>query len=372
MSRKIIHIDMDAFFASVEQRDYPELRGKPVIVGGEADKRGVVSTCSYEARKYGIHSAMPTATAKRLCPHGIFVPPRFDTYREISQQIRELMYHYTPLVEPLSLDEAYLDVSDSPHEHGSATRIAERLRQEIHATTQLTASAGVSYCKMLAKIASDLNKPNGIAIILPEQAADFIAQLPIEKFHGIGKATAEKMHALNIKTGADLRQTSPHTLIQHFGKIGAFYYEISNGRDNREVKPSRERKSIGSETTFAHDLENDQDILTALYTRHQEAYAELRKRQLHARTLTIKLKYHDFTQITRSHSVHPYLPDARSALPWIHKLYQQTPRNKPVRLAGISYSHFTHQSHVNLRQQELFSLKYNIERGNDEEVILDK
>lgn len=340
MTRKIIHIDMDAFYASVEQRDFPELRGRPVIVGGEAGKRGVVAACSYEARAYGVRSAMPAAAAKRLCPQAIFLPPRFDAYRTISQQIRAIMQSATPLVEPLSLDEAYLDVTGSTQAQGSATLIAEQLRAEIRSAVGLTASAGVSYCKMLAKIASDLNKPNGIAVILPDEALDFIARLPIEKIHSIGPATAKKMHALGIRTGAQLRAFDRQLLMKHFGKTGAFYHDAAHGIDDRPVVPHRERKSIGSESTFPQDLIHRADILQALYEHSQEVFAEMAKRRLEARTLTIKLKYADFSQITRSHSVTPCYPNAEIAERWIKRLLDTVPEGQAVRLAGVSCSGF--------------------------------
>lgn len=355
MNRKIIHIDMDAFYASVEQRDNPKLRGKPVIVGGRSESRGVVATCSYEARQYGIRSAMPTSKALRLCPHAILISPRFETYRAISGQIRTLMLAITPLVEPLSLDEAYLDVTNNQHERGSAIRIAERLRQEIYSATELTASAGVSYNKMLAKIASDLNKPNGLSVILPEQGADFIATLPIEKIHGIGKATTTKMHQMRIKTGADLKAAGEALLIRHFGKMGFFYYQIACGNDPREVKPQRERKSIGVEKTFAQDLTHPDNILAALYEKNHEAFSLLREKQQHAKTLTIKLKYSDFSQITRSHSINPYFMTAENADYWIAELYRQIPTNQGVRLVGVSYSNFTERSNAP-QQMSLFHI----------------
>src|SRR5262245_17627225 len=240
--RKIIHIDMDAFFASVEQRDNPALRGKPVAVGHGA-KRGVVAAASYEARKFGVRSAMPSTTALRKCPQLIFAPPRFDVYRAVSQQIREIFHDYTPLVEPLSLDEAYLDVTENLRGLPTAYATAKEIRKRIFEATGLTASAGVSYNKFLAKQASDQKKPNGQFAILPEEGADFVAKLPVAKFHGIGPKTAERMKALNILTGADLRACSMAFLHQHFGKSGAWYYHISRGEDDREVEPNRERKS---------------------------------------------------------------------------------------------------------------------------------
>lgn len=341
--RKIIHIDMDAFYAAIEQRDFPELRGKPVVVGGSPQSRGVVATCSYEARAFGIRSAMPTAQAYRLCPQAIFVPPRFEVYRAVSQQIRRLFLHITPLVEPLSLDEAYLDVSHCRFLQGSASRIAAYLRQEIFTHTQLTASAGVSYNKMLAKIASDLNKPNGMAVILPEDGAAFAAALPVEKFHGIGKITAATMKSLGIYTGADMLAAGEKKLVQHFGKSGIFYHQIAGGNDPRPVQASRERKSIGAETTFAHDLFDRSDILTALSARNREAFAQLEAKNLCARRLSIKLKFSDFTQITRSITISPYFFSAEDAWRNIERLYAQCPQEKAVRLAGVSFAGLIHK-----------------------------
>jgi DNA polymerase-4 len=251
--RKIIHIDMDAFFASVEQRDNPGLRGKPVAVGGGGD-RGVVAAASYEARRFGVRSAMASAKARRLCPELIFVPHRFDIYRSVSRQIREIFARYTPIIQPLSLDEAYLDVTENLMALPSATAIAEQIRSAIRAETGLTASAGVSYNKFLAKIASDQNKPDGICVIPPRHGAAFVAALPVQKFHGVGPATAAKMHRLGLHTGADIRAQSPSFLEQHFGKAGRYYYWVSRGIDDRPVNPHQERKSIGSETTFFPDL----------------------------------------------------------------------------------------------------------------------
>lgn len=349
-ARKIIHIDMDAFYASVELREQPHLRGKPLVVAWEGG-RSVVCAASYEARRFGLHSAMPAATARRLCPQAVFVPPRFHLYREVSQQIHAVFRQHTDLVEPLSLDEAYLDVSDSPHERGSATRIAERLRAEIRAATGLTASAGVSYNKMLAKIASDLNKPDGLAVITPAEGPAFAASLPIERFHGIGKATAAHMHALGIKTGADLLRFSAESLRQAFGKHGDFYYHMARGIDLRPVEPTRERKSIGSETTFIHDLEGIPALYQALLAQNQDAFADVQKRHLHPHTLTIKLKYHDFSQITRSRSVSTPFTRENDAHYWIARLLHDIAPTKPVRLVGVTYSGL--QEAVETRQAAL-------------------
>ena len=336
--RKIIHIDMDAFFASVEQRDNPNLQGKPLVVGGDPNGRGVVAAASYEIRKFGVHSAMSCYRARQLCPQAIFVKPRFEVYREISEQIRAIMHQYTPLVEPLSLDEAYLDVTDSPYEKNSATLIANRIRQQILRQTQLTASAGVSYNKMLAKIASDLNKPNGIAVITPEQGLDFIANLPVKKFHGIGKATVKMLHDMGIFTGLDLRNTPADVLKQRFGKRGDFFHQIAHGIDNREVKAERNHKSVGSETTFVHNTMDDKVIVAALYRENSQAFKDLQKKQRKARTITIKIKYSDFSVITRSHSISSHFEQESDAHYWIQWLYDHTPKLLPVRLVGVTYS----------------------------------
>ena len=260
--RKIIHVDMDAFYASVEQRDNPELRGKPVAVGGQV--RGVVTAASYEARQYGVRSAMPSVTAKRRCPDLIFVKPRFDAYREVSHQIRAIFLEYTPLVEPLSLDEAYLDVTEDLKGIGIATQIAEEIRARIKAETGLTASAGVSYNKFLAKLASDQNKPDGLCVITPAKGEAFVATLPVKRFHGIGPKTAEKMARLGIETGADLRAQSLAFLQHNFGSSGDYYYNLARGICHRQVKPNRPWKSIGAEDTFFEDLTDEAPMVAEL------------------------------------------------------------------------------------------------------------
>lgn len=349
--RKIIHIDMDAFFASVEQRDNPALRGKPVIVGGAPDSRGVVAAASYEARPYGVRSAMPCHQAYRLCPQAIFVPPRFAVYQEVSQQIRALMLDITPLVEPLSLDEAYLDVSEASR-HSSATALAEQLRADIRRATGLTASAGVSYNKMLAKIASDLNKPDGIAVITPAQALNFLASLPVERIHGIGKATLARLHELGIRVGADLQNAPRELLIERFGKRGEYFHAIARGIDDRPVSPIRERKSVGSETTFARDSADPAFLREQLRMQSADAFAVLRRKQLCARTLTIKIKYADFSQITRSHTVSRPFRREKEAHYWLDRLFASAPRGA-VRLVGVSYS--TLEDANRLVQPELFT-----------------
>lgn len=349
--RKIIHIDMDAFFASVEQRDHPHWRGKPVVVGGAPDSRGVVAAASYEARAYGIRSAMPCHQAYRLCPHAVFVAPRFDAYHAVSLQIREIFFNITPLVEPLSLDEAYLDVTRESA-GTSATAIAENIRAAIFAQTALTASAGVSFNKMLAKIASDLHKPNGMAVITPAQAPGFLSNLPVEKFHGIGKATLAVLHDMGIRTGADLQRTPPETLTARFGKRGAFFHAMAHGRDERQVTPSRERKSVGSETTFARDSRDTAYLREQLRVQNAHAFALLKRKNLTARTLTVKIKYADFTQITRSHTASRPFCREKDAHGLLDRLLAATPAGA-VRLVGVSYSALESASRI--IQPDLFA-----------------
>ena len=293
--RKIIHIDMDAFFAAVEQRDNPALRNIPIAVGHDSP-RGVVATASYEARPYGVHSALPVVLAKRLCPTLVIVEPRFDAYKAVSEQIRSVFAEYTSLVEPLSLDEAFLDVSHHP----SATIVAQEIKQKIYATTGLTASAGVSTNKMLAKIASDYHKPNGLFVIPPKQVEEFVATLPIEKFFGIGAVTATRMHALGIHTGADLRLRSEQELVQHFGKAGHIYYGYARGEDNREVTPDRVRKSLGAEITFANDIDDRNTLMEELCAVRDEVWNRMQRHEFRGRTVVLKLKFDNFKQITRS------------------------------------------------------------------------
>lgn len=297
--RKILHIDMDAFYASVEQRDHPELRGKPVAVGGSA-MRGVVAAASYEARRYGVRSAMPSITAKRLCPDLIFVKSNFDVYRTVSQQVRSIFLEYTDLVEPLSLDEAYLDVS--AHPINSGTLIAKEIRQRIFASTQLTASAGVSFNKFLAKIASDINKPDGLKVITPNEAIPFLEQLAIEKFHGIGKVTAKKMRSMGIYKGIDLKRYSEIEMVQRFGKVGRHYYRIVRAEDHRPVNPNRIRKSIGAERTFSEDLVALSPMKEKLEMLTELVYRYMVEKDNFGRTVTIKIKSADFKIITRSKS----------------------------------------------------------------------
>jgi DNA polymerase IV len=336
--RKIIHIDMDAFFASCEQRDFPELRGKPVAVGGASD-RGVVAAASYEARTFGVKSAMPGSRARRLCPDLIFVPHRFDVYRTVSAQIRAIFLDYTALVQPLSLDEAYLDVTENSRGEASATRVAEDIRARIRADTGLTASAGVSYNKFLAKIASDINKPDGICVITPKQGADFVAGLPVRKFYGVGPATAAKMERLGIVTGEDLRGKDRPFLDRQFGKSGAYYYWASRGIDHRPVNPNQERKSIGSETTFGHDLTERQACLDALRPLIDSVTGHCAKRSIAGRTVTLKLRTSDFKTVTRSKSLNQPIATTDEIEPVIAALLDGLiPLRLGVRLLGVTLS----------------------------------
>jgi DNA polymerase-4 len=340
-NRKIIHIDMDAFYASVEQRDFPEFQGEPLIVGGAPDKRGVVAACSYEARKYGIHSAMPSSRAYRLCPQAVFQRPRFEVYRQVSTEIAEVFKEYTDKIEPLSLDEAYLDVTDSDMHRGSATLIARSIKQNIKNRTKLTASAGVSYNKFLAKIASDMDKPDGLHVIKPEQGAAFIEQLPIGKFYGIGKATEAKMRALDIHTGLQLKRWSREKLASRFGKTGNYYFEIAQGIDNRPVLSTRIRKSIGTETTFERDIGDKQQMMIVLNELAQKVVQSMSRRNLHAKTLTIKVKYADFTQVTRSQTMEEGFNDSQAILSILPCLLDKTEAGeKKVRLLGVTTSNF--------------------------------
>ncbi len=300
--RKIVHVDMDAFYASVEQRDNPELRGKPIAVGGSA-ARGVVAAASYEARVFGVHSAMPSVTAKRKCPELIFVPPRFDVYKAVSQQIREIFAEYTSMIEPLSLDEAYLDVTQNLKGMEIATEIATEIRARIKQVTGLNASAGISYNKFLAKMASDLNKPNGQAVITPKNGPGFVAALPVKKFHGVGPATAEKMHRLGIDTGADLKAKTLEFLVEHFGKSGPYFHGIARGIDERQVKPNRVRKSVGAEDTFSQDVHAYEPAREGLRPLIEKVWGYCEANEIGAKTVTLKVKYADFTQITRSKTV---------------------------------------------------------------------
>lgn len=313
VKRKILHIDMDAFYASIEQRDNPEYRNKPLAVG-YGEKRGVVAAASYEARNYGVYSAMPSTIALRKCPHLIFAKPRFDIYRSVSEQVREIFLEYTDMVEPLSLDEAFLDVTTNKKKMRSATHIAKEIKQRIKEETNLTASAGVSYNKFLAKIASDYRKPDGIFIITPDKGEAFIEKLDIDKFYGVGRVTSRKMHDLGIYNGADLKEWSEIDLVHHFGKAGMSYFQFARGLDNREVVAERIRKSLGAEETFLEDLSDLKKIESELDKIAHEVARRANTRNFKAKTLTLKVKYADFTIITRSITLSEYITTAKEML----------------------------------------------------------
>jgi DNA polymerase IV len=337
--RKIIHVDMDAFYASVEQRDNPKYRGKPLVVGGSPDKRGAVAAASYEARKFGIHSAMPSRTAIQRCPHLLFAPPRFEVYREISEQIRSIFESYTNLVEPLALDEAYLDVTVNKKDIALATAIAREIKQAILQKTQLTASAGVSFNKFLAKIASGMNKPNGLTVIQPEEAEAFIEALPIDAFYGVGRATAVKMQELGIRTGLDLKQRSERELVQHFGKVGLFYYQIARWMDDRLVNPNRICKSIGAETSFDPDLEDREIIEQKLKAIAQEVQQRIERNGARGRTITLKVKFADYHQISRSRTMPECIVGDTQILGIAQELLRGVELEaQKVRLLGITLS----------------------------------
>lgn len=336
--RKIIHIDMDAFFASVEQRDNPELRGKPIAVGFDGP-RGVVSTASYEARPYGVRSAMSMAQAKRRCPQLIVVPTHFEKYKEVSQQIHAVFHEYTDLVEPISLDEAFLDVTDNKMGIELAVDIAKEIKQKILERTSLTASAGVSFNKLLAKIASDMRKPNGIFTVHPDRALDFIGSLPVEKLWGVGPKTANRMHEMGVFTGAQLRCISCEHLVQVFGKMGRVYYDFSRGIDNRPVVVAYERKSVGCERTFLEDLHIDTKIIIELYHIVLELVERIERKDFRGRTLTLKLKWDATTQITRSLTQEKVLRTKDDILPLAKRLLKDTEyHDRPIRLMGLSVS----------------------------------
>lgn len=333
---------MDAFYASVEQRDHPELRGKPLAVGGNSE-RGVVAAASYEARKFGVRSAMPSKIAARQCPDLIFVRPRFDAYKEVSAQIRALFYDYTDLVEPLSLDEAYLDVTSNKKGLPSATLIAKEIKERIRAETQLTASAGISINKFLAKTASDVNKPDGIFLIPPEQAVAYVERLPIERFFGIGKVTAEKMHKMGIHHGLDLKQWSELDLVSRFGKSGRYYYRISRAEDDRPVNPDRIRKSLGAENTFSSNITSLKEVLAKLDAIRTTLVKRMLASSTKGKTFTIKAKYEDFQIITRSKTVEYWIENDEQVTPLITEVVKQVPLTKGIRLLGLSISNLNHE-----------------------------
>ncbi|MEN8189283.1 MAG: DNA polymerase IV [Thermodesulfobacteriota bacterium] len=350
-NRKIIHVDMDAFFASVEQLDNSELRGKPLIVGGDPGGRGVVAACSYEARRFGIHSAMSCARAYKLCPQALFVRPRKERYGEVSAQVMAIFHRATDLVEPLSFDEAFLDVTVNKLKQASATLLAEHVRKQIRDEVGLTASAGVSYNKFLAKVASDLNKPDGLSVITPDQAVAFLTGLKVGKFFGVGRVTEKKMHALGIRTGGDLRAFSRQDLIGHFGKAGNFFYDIVRGIDYREVKSSRIRKSLGTETTLSQDIVEMAEVENILFQLTAKVERSMMKKKLFGHTLTLKVRYHDFTTITRSVTSEDLYSDAVSIIKSLPYLLQNTMAGrKKIRLLGLTVSNFAEENHKGVRQ----------------------
>jgi DNA polymerase-4 len=344
--RKIIHIDMDAFYASVEQRDNPEYRGKPLVVGGSPEGRGgVVAAASYEARKFGIRSAMPSKKALQLCPEVIFIYPRFKAYKEVSKQIHEIFHRYTDLIEPLSLDEAFLDVTIDKQNIGSAIEIAQQIRQAIKAELHLTASAGISVNKFVAKIATDINKPDGITFIGPSQIESFMERLPVEKFFGVGKVTAEKMKGMGLNTGGDLKKLSERELTKHFGKPGGFFFKIVRGIDDRIVQPDRETKSVSAEDTFPKDLTDVEEMNAALGDLSSIVVKRIQQLSLKGRTITLKIKYHDFKQITRSKSFPHAIVDMETLLNTSIELLSNTNLlNKKIRLLGVGLSNFEEES----------------------------
>lgn len=348
-TRKIIHIDMDAFYASVEQHDNPELRGKPVCVGGGT--YGVVAAASYEARKFGIKSAMPGRLALEKCPHLIVVKPRFQRYKEISQQIRKIFHEYTDLVEPLSLDEAYLDVTENKKGMESAKEIALEIRKKIFETTGLTASAGISVNKFLAKVASDYNKPNGQKVIHPSKILEFMEELPIEKFYGIGKVTANRMHELHIFTGKDLKEKSLEYLENLFGKSGRYYYNVVRGIHHSEVKPHRIQKSVGVEETFFENLLDEESVFENLKIICDELENRLSKKDIKGKTLTLKIKYRDFSVFTRSRTQEGFYGNAENFLETAKKLWELRPYDKPIRLLGVSLSNLNTEEKKNVSVQ---------------------
>lgn len=354
--RKIIHIDMDAYYASVEQRDFPQLRGKPIVVGGPPNSRGVVSTASYEARKYGIHSAMPSSRVLKLCPKAIFVKPRFDVYKEVSLQIREIFFQYSDLVEPLSLDEAYIDVSNNKKNMKSATIIAQEILYNIFQKTKLTASGGLGPNKFVAKVASDFKKPNGLTVVTPDEVENFIANLPIGKFYGVGKVTEKKMISLGILSGKELRLWPLVELQKHFGKAGKYYFDIARGIDNRPVSPERIRKSVGVERTFKKDILSPGEFEEAIYKLAVELQRRIERQQTAGQTLTIKIKDPNFVVHSKQITGDKFIRDIDEIFLMGKKLfYQLLPEPRPLRLIGLTLSHLDTEKETtfsNIRQIE--------------------
>ncbi|WP_459210478.1 DNA polymerase IV [Aquimarina rhabdastrellae] len=351
-NRKIIHVDMDAFYASVEQMDNPELRGKPLAVGG-GGKRGVVSAASYEAREYGVRSAMSGVAARRNCPDLIFVRPRFERYSEISKRIRKIFYDYTDLVEPLSLDEAYLDVTENKKGNPSASMIAQEIRQRILDEIGLTASAGISINKFVAKIASDYNKPNGQKTVPPHEVLEFLEALDVKKFYGVGKVTKTKMYGLGIYTGKDLKAKSEAYLREHFGKAGGHYYRIVRGIHLSPVKPNRERKSLAAERTFIENISSEIYMLERLENIAEELQRRLKRSKVAGKTVTLKIKYSDFSLQTRSKTLPYYISDAAILLETAKELLYQEKLKNSVRLLGISLSNLNTGKKKEKQKQEV-------------------
>ena len=350
--RKIIHIDMDAFFASVEQRDNADLRGRPVAVGS-ASPRGVVAAASYEARVFGVKSAMPSSRALRQCPDLIFVPHRFDVYREVSRQIRQIFARHTDLIQPLSLDEAYLDVTDDKQGIGSAVKIAKMIRADIQAETALTASAGVSYNKFIAKLASDQNKPDGLCVILPDQGPDFVASLPIRRFHGVGPRTAEKMAQLGIVTGGDLREKDEGWMLRNFGSWGSYLYLAARGIDHRPVNPNQIRKSLGGELTYSNDKTTEEELRTAIEEIIEIVWERIERYRAQGRTLTLKARFSDFRTVTRSRTLDHIISEREEFVRLSHQLIDQLlPLIKGVRLLGLTLSGLAHNDQTGIEYAE--------------------
>lgn len=352
--RKIIHIDMDAFFASVEQRDNKAYRGKPIAVGGLPENRGVVATASYEARKFGVKSAMAMHQALKLCPQLIVVKPRFPVYRQLSQQIRMIFHGYTDLVEPLSIDEAYLDVTHSVLLSNSATLIAKQILADIYQATELTASAGVSYNKFLAKLASGMNKPAGISVILPSDAKSILDNLMVEKFHGIGPSTTKKLHQIGVFTGYDLRMTNLALLEESIGSSAKFYQKLACGIDNRDVVVEREPKSISKETTFNHDIKDSKLLLSELNELFNSLWKSLNNKALCCKTLTLKIKYADFSLLSKSYTSRYVINEEVSAKLVFELLFKQVNLNKPIRLLGVGASQLIDKQTNKVVQLRLF------------------
>jgi DNA polymerase-4 len=349
--RRIIHIDMDAFYASVEQRDNSKYRGVPIAVGGDPSKRGVIAASSYEARSYGVKSAMSSNKAKQLCPDLIIVPPRFDAYKAVSKSMHEVFSNYTTKIEPLSLDEAYLDVTESCFDIYIAAEVAKEIRDTIFQNTGLRSSAGISINKFLAKVASDVNKPNGQKVIAPKEISSFLSTLPLTRFHGIGVKTLAKMNSCGINTSNDLKERSREELMERFGKAGLYYFNISRGIDEREVKPDRERKSIGSEQTFEQDLHNLSQMINELEKVGAEVLNRMHSNSIYGQTLTLKVKYHDFNQVTRSKTLSTLFTE-KEIINKVAKelLFQTDVSEKPVRLLGLSVSNLkTHHLQLKLK-----------------------